>query len=442
MKAEVAAWCEKEALFSRGDNVLCAVSGGADSMAMLWCLYVLREELCITVAAAHFNHHLRGAEADRDEAFVKAFCQAHGIPLWVGGAEVAQYAAEHAMGIEEAARECRYAFLRSCACDKLATAHTADDNAETVLLHLLRGSGLRGLCGIPPKRGKLVRPLLSVTRGQIVAFLQAEGITWVEDSTNAGEICMRNRLRHGVMPSLHAMMPRLSERLTVQSRLLREEDQYLDELASALLWEENGVYACAPLRAAPEVLQRRALRLMTRGVLAQDVSFAHIAALQGILTSPNPSAQCALPHGYIARRRYDGIELVRDTATTFPETALQIPGETFLPGLGAKITCEITENFKKSVNSPFRFAVKYDMITQSILWIRPRRGGDQMSVDGVHRKTLKKLFIERRIPRAERERTAVLTDGERVLAVAGIGTDPRFLPAEGEPAAIIQISFS
>ncbi len=442
MKAEVAAWCEKEALFSRGDNVLCAVSGGADSMAMLWCLYVLREELCITVAAAHFNHHLRGAEADRDEAFVKAFCQAQGIPLRVGGAEVAQYAAEHAMGIEEAARECRYAFLRSCACDKLATAHTAEDNAETVLLHLLRGSGLRGLCGIPPKRGKLVRPLLSVTRGQIVAFLQAEGITWVEDSTNAGETCMRNRLRHGVMPSLHAMMPRLSERLTVQSRLLREEDQYLDELASALLREENGVYDCAPLRAAPEVLQRRALRLMTRGVLAQDVSFAHIAALQGILTSPNPSAQCALPHGYIARRRYDGIELVRDTAATFPETALQIPGETFLPELGAKITCEITENFKKSVNSPFRFAVKYDMITQSILWIRPRRGGDQMSVDGVHRKTLKKLFIERRIPRAERERTAVLTDGERVLAVAGIGTDPRFLPAEGEPAAIIQISFS
>ena len=442
MKAEVAAWCRNEALFSQGDNVLCAVSGGADSMAMLWCLYALREELCITVAAAHFNHHLRGAEADRDEAFVKAFCQAHDIPLTVGGGEVAQYAAEHSMGIEEAARECRYAFLRSCACDKLATAHTADDNAETVLLHLMRGSGLRGLCGIPPKRGKLVRPLLSVTRGQIVAFLQAEGIAWVEDSTNAEETCLRNRLRHSVMPVLNEMMPRLSERLTVQSQLLRQEDQYLDALASALLREENGVYACAPLRAAPEVLQRRALRLMTRSVLAQDVSFVHIAALQSILASPDPSAQCALPHGYIARRRYDGIEIVQETRAAFPETALQIPGATVLPDLGIKITCEITENFKKSINSPFRFAVKYDMITQSILWIRPRKSGDQMSVDGVHRKTLKKLFIERRIPRAEREHTAVLTDGERVLAVAGIGMDPRFLPAEGEPAAIIQISFS
>lgn len=442
LKAEVCAWCEKEALFARGDRVLCAVSGGADSMAMLWSLYGLREALGITVSAAHFNHRLRGAESDRDEAFVRTFCQAHGIPLTVGSADVAQYAENHAMGIEEAARECRYAFLQTCPCDKLATAHTADDNAETVLLHLLRGSGLRGLCGIPPKRGKLVRPLLSVMRGQIEAFLRQEGIAWVEDSTNAEEICMRNRLRHGIMPALNEMMPRLSERLTVQSHLLREEDAYLDALASSLLREEKGVYSCAPLLAAPEVLQRRALRLMTRSVLAQDVSFAHIVALQGILASPNPSAQCALPHGYIARRRYDGIELVRDTAVTFPETALQIPGEASIPALGMKITCERTENFKKSVNSPFRFAVKYDMITQSILWIRPRRIGDQMSVDGVHRKSLKKLFIERRIPRAERERTAVLTDGERVLAVAGIGTDLRFFPAEGEPAAIIQISFS
>ena len=431
MKAEVAAWCEKEALFAEGDSVLCAISGGADSMAMLWCLYRLREQLGITVAAAHFNHRLRGAEADRDEAFVRNFCQAHGIPLTVGSADVAQYAGEHAMGIEEAARECRYAFLQSCACDKLATAHTADDNAETILLHLLRGSGLRGLCGIPPKRGKLVRPLLSVTRGQIVAFLQAEGIAWVEDSTNAEETCLRNRLRHSVMPVLRDMMPRLSERLTAQSHLLRQEDRYLDELAAALLQRNDGVYACAPLLAAPEVLQRRALRLMTRDVLAQDVSLAHITALQGILISPNPSAQCALPHGFVARRRYDGIEILRETAKTFPATALPIPGETVLSELGMKITCRFTENFKKSVNSPFRFAIKYDMIAQSILWIRPRRSGDQMSVDGVHRKTLKKLFIERHIPRAERERTAVLTDGERVLAVAGIGADLRFIPAEG-----------
>lgn len=441
MRAEVAAWCREEALFTAGDRVLCALSGGADSTAMLWCLHSLREELGITVAAAHFNHRLRGEESDRDEAFVREFCKAHGIPLTVGSAEVAQYAKTHGQTLEEAARECRYAFLQSLPCDKLATAHTADDNAETVLLHLLRGSGLRGLCGIPPKRGNVVRPLLSVTRAQIVAYLQAEGIAWVEDSTNTEEFCTRNRLRRRVMPALYALSPRLSERLTTQSRLLREEDAYLDSLAAALLQEKNGVYARAPLLAAPEVLQRRALRLMARRVLPQDVSFAHIDAMRRILASENPSAQCALPQGFVARRRYDGMELVRETEEAFPITALQIPGETVIPVLGMKITCEIAENFKKIANTPFRFAVKYDMITQSILQVRSRRRGDRMSVDGVHSKTLKKLFIERRIPRAERDRTAVLASGDAVLAVAGIGADLRYTPAAGEPAAILQIEF-
>lgn len=437
MKAEVARFCREEGLFSAGDRVVCALSGGADSMAMLWCLHSLQAELGITVSAAHFNHRLRGAEADRDEAFVRAFCAGHGIALTVGSADVAQYAKDHGQSLEEAARECRYAFLLSLPCDKLATAHTADDNAETVLLHLLRGSGLRGLCGIPPRRGSIVRPLLSVTREQVAAFLRAESIAWVEDSTNAEEFCARNRLRRRVLPELRALSPQLSGHLTAQSRLLREEDAYLDELAAALLREEDGVFACAPLREAPPVLQRRALRLMTRRVLPQDMTFAHIAALQALLVSPDPSAQCDLPGGVIARRRYDGLELTRPSPETFPETPLSVPGETLLPVPGLKITCEITENFKKIANTPFRFAIKYDMITQSIL--RPRRSGDRMSTDGVHTKTLKKLFIERRVPRAQRGVTAVLAGGSNVLAVAGIGADARYIPAAGEPAVIIQI---
>ena len=439
MKAEVARFCREEGLFSAGDRVVCALSGGADSMAMLWCLHSLQAELGITVSAAHFNHRLRGAEADRDEAFVRAFCAGHGIALTVGSADVAKYAAAHGKSVEEAARECRYAFLLSLPCDKLATAHTADDNAETVLLHLLRGSGLRGLCGIPPRRGSIVRPLLSVTREQVAAFLRAENIAWVEDSTNAEEFCARNRLRRRVLPELRALSPQLSGHLTAQSRLLREEDAYLDELAAALLREEDGVFACAPLREAPPVLQRRALRLMTRRVLPQDVTFAHIAALQALLVSPDPSAQCDLPGSVIARRRYDGLELTRPSPETFPETPLSVPGETLLPVPGLKITCEITENFKKIANTPFRFAIKYDMITQSIL--RPRRSGDRMSTDGVHTKTLKKLFIERRVPRAQRGVTAVLASGSNVLAVAGIGADVRYIPAAGEPAVLIQIEF-
>ena len=208
MRAEVLSWCRREGLIAAGDRVLCAVSGGADSMAMLWCLHSLREELSISVCAVHFNHRLRGAESDRDEAFVRAFCAEHGIELTVGTAAVDAYTAS---GVEETARRLRYAFFETLPCDKLATAHTADDNAETVLLHLLRGAGLRGLCGIPPRRGRYIRPLLCVTRGQITDYLRQEGIMWVEDSSNAADDCRRNRLRHQVMPLLKLEMPELAD---------------------------------------------------------------------------------------------------------------------------------------------------------------------------------------------------------------------------------------
>lgn len=427
----------------RGKHVLVALSGGADSVALLHLLDRNRTAYDLHLTAAHLHHGIRGCDADDDAALCRNLCAGLGIRLIEGRVDVPQLARERGQGLEEAARDARYAFLRQartdCGADVIALAHHLDDQAETVLMHLLRGSGLRGLCGIPPRRGSIVRPLLSVTREQVAAFLRAESIAWVEDSTNAEEFCARNRLRRRVLPELRALSPQLSGHLTAQSRLLREEDAYLDELAAALLREEDGVFACAPLREAPPVLQRRALRLMTRRVLPQDMTFAHIAALQALLVSPDPSAQCDLPGSVIARRRYDGLELTRPSPETFPETPLSVPGETILPVPGLKITCEITENFKKIANTPFRFAIKYDMITQSIL--RPRRSGDRMSTDGVHTKTLKKLFIERHVPRAQRGVTAVLASGSDVLAVAGIGADVRYIPAAGEPAVLIQIEF-
>ena len=148
----------KMGLIKKGDNIVCAVSGGADSMALLWSLYLLKEEWDLDLSAAHFNHHLRGAESDRDEQFVREFCDGYGIPLHVGSADVKP----GKKGLEAAAREARYAFLRSLP-GKIATAHTADDNAETVLMHLVRGTGLKGLGGIMPKNGNVIRPLLGTT---------------------------------------------------------------------------------------------------------------------------------------------------------------------------------------------------------------------------------------------------------------------------------------
>ena len=190
--------------------MLCAVSGGVDSMYLLHRMAELGAQRGFAVGCAHFNHGLRGAESDRDEAFVRAQCEKLGVPFYAGRGDVASV---RGMGTEAAARELRYAFLTHCAdehgYDWIATAHTADDNAETLLLNLARGCGLRGLTGIPPQRGKLLRPMLDTTRAQAEAYLTARAIPHVEDSTNAADTYARNRVRHHAVPALESVNHRL-----------------------------------------------------------------------------------------------------------------------------------------------------------------------------------------------------------------------------------------
>lgn len=434
MRAEFLARCR--GLFTAGDRVISAASGGTDSMALLWLLHTCREALGITVCAAHFNHCLRGAEADADEVFVRTFCEAHQIEFYAGRADVAAFARENGLTLEEAARDKRYAFLFSLPGDKLATAHNADDNAETVLLHLLRGSGLRGLCGIAPARGKLVRPMLSFTRAEIVRFLTEEGIPWREDATNAEDDCLRNRLRHRVMPLLYDEAPDLRRKLLRQGEILRGEDELLDELAEELLESDGEGYRIAPILSAPDALQKRALRLILREFLPQNAAQVHITALQALIRSDDPSAQADLPGGLTARRRYGTLRVsAQGTPPTFSETPLNVPGVTRLPGL--KITCVVTEKDQKEGNTPFHFAVNCDMIATDALYLRPRRPGDRMRMDGGYTKTLKKLLIEQKVPRDEREKLPVLTDGRRVIAVLGLGVSADCRAQENGRALII-----
>lgn len=427
-------------LFAPNEHVLCAVSGGADSMALLCLLLKVREELSVTVAAAHFNHRLRGAESDRDEAFVRDFCQAHGIELTVGTADVKAYAEANGKSIEEAARILRYDFLTGLPCDKIAVAHNADDNAETVLLHLLRGSGLRGLCGIAPMRGKIVRPLLHVSHAELEQFLRAEGIAWVEDSTNTNTDYARNRIRHEIMPLLKKENPNLLNTLRSQSALLRKDDELLDSQAQALVdaARQDGFYRCDVLNTAPDALQKRALRIILRKHLPQDVTLRHIESIQSLLVNPSPSAQLSLPHGLTMRRRYGLFEITADLQEkNFLPTRLNIPGETEIPSLGVKINCKITKNLQIISNNPFHFAIRYDMIAPHEVYARPRQVGDALTLSC--RKRLKKWFIERKLPACERERAIVLSCGEAVVAVPILGVDRAYRPSVGEDALLISI---
>ncbi len=199
-----------------GEKVVCAVSGGADSMALLWGLYLLKDTLSLDLSAAHFNHRLRGEESDRDEAFVREFCGSYGIPFVAENAQVTA----GKKGLEAAARDARYAFLMTLP-GKIATAHTADDNAETILMHLVRGTGLKGLGGIAPVNGNLIRPMLNITRDEVLSFLKSYHIPYVEDSSNAGDAFLRNRLRHHVMPLLKQENPSLTMNLSAMALRLR-----------------------------------------------------------------------------------------------------------------------------------------------------------------------------------------------------------------------------
>ena len=213
--AGFAALTREYAMLPAGGHVLCAVSGGADSVCLLHLLKGQAEAADFSLTAAHFDHGLRGEDSRRDAAFVAQLCRDWGVPCVTGSGDVAVEAGRRGAGLEETARDLRYAFLEEAAdavdADVIATAHNAGDNVETLLLHLIRGSGLQGLAGIPPRRGRLVRPLLATSRAEITAYLEAHGLPHVEDASNADPAFARNKLRHQVLPLLRDLNPRLEE---------------------------------------------------------------------------------------------------------------------------------------------------------------------------------------------------------------------------------------
>lgn len=233
MNRKVAACIRRYGMIDPGDMVWVALSGGADSVSLLHVLAGLRESLGFSLGALHLNHNLRGAESRRDELFVRRLCAEMDIPLRVGSADIAKEAKKRGLSVEACAREARYAFFHRHGKDgKAATAHTLTDNGETILLNLIRGTGLRGLCGIPPVRGNIIRPLLGCTRGDVEAYCALHRLRYVTDSTNRSDSYTRNRLRHRVMPLLLEENPRLEETLGQMGSLLRQDADWLDAQAA------------------------------------------------------------------------------------------------------------------------------------------------------------------------------------------------------------------
>lgn len=400
-----------------GDSVTCAVSGGADSMALLFAMYLLAPKLRIQLSAAHFNHRLRGEESDRDEAFVRDFCAGYNISFYSGSGSVIS----GEKGLEAAAREARYAFLDELP-GKIATAHTANDNAETVLMHMVRGTGLRGLGGIAPVRGKLIRPMLSVTRREVLAFLEEYHIPYVEDSSNKTDDFLRNRLRHHLMPILEQENPCFAENTSAMALRLREDEATLSGIA-----EQKEMPSVEQLRQMPRSQRSRELTAILKHFGVCEPEAEHISLAESLVFSQKPSAKAYFPNGVIISRNYDRLENCEEAEPLTP-TLLTCPGITELSELGLRVVCEPV---KKGHCQTDCFTVS----PVGQLVIRSRLAQDEMRLAG-GTKALKKIFIDRKIPVSTRMQIPVIADDCGVVGVYGIGVNRDRMKEEG-----IQIRF-
>lgn len=447
-------------------TVLAAVSGGADSMALLRILLDLAPRLRLRVVAAHLDHGIRGESAVEDARFVAREVRRLGVRCIVGRADVPRRARSRCISIEMAAREARYEFLarsaRRAGANVIATAHTADDQAETVLLKLARGAGPQGLGGIPyagSARGvPVVRPLLDVTRAQIVAYLNGQGQPWREDETNSDPAHLRNRVRAEVLPLLErALNPDVRVALRRTAEIIRAESEWMDEAARRALrgaasrrGKGDAVLEAERLAALPLALRRRAIRiwLADRGVPVEALDFGAVARVAGLLGRRTGSASVQLPDGWLVRRAYG--RLIAETADRRAgdcpfRVALNVPGETVVAGrfrVSASVGPGIVrERADRPGRLPARASISLRAVGRRRLYVRSLHPGDRFRPFGLGgERKLQDILVDAKVPRPERAGLPVLECAGEIAWVPGYRIAEGWqVPDGSEPALQIRI---
>ncbi len=409
-------------LIPAGCGVLAGVSGGADSVALLCALKELSAELGFVLFAAHLNHGIRGDEAEGDQQYVGQLCEKLGVPLYEERLDIPAIAASEGKTLEQAAREQRYAFferaLKKCGAERIAVAHHMEDQAESIMLHLIRGSGLRGLTGMKHMRGNIIRPFLNLHRRDIEAYLAEKGIAYRTDSTNLDRDASRNRLRLDVMPYLaEHINPAVTEVLCSMGTLLSEDESYLAKEAEQALNRaktERG-YDRAMLSGLPLPIKSRAVRLaVEKAGVYSDIDRIHAEKLMELLDA-RTGASLDLPH-IAAWVSYGDICFGKRAEKQAWEIPFVFPGETVVPGgLFFADTAEgdiIKDNLVGFMDM--------DRLPGGTV-VRPRREGDVFRPCGAPgSKKLKAVFIDRKIPREEREKPGIF-HGSELLFMPGLG---------------------
>lgn len=406
---QAAAWAEQWGMFPRGCLALCAVSGGRDSMVLLRFLYELGREQGFSVACAHFNHHLRPT-AGRDEDFVRTWAGEHGIPCRIGGGDVAAYCAGRGLSIEEGARQLRYAFLeearRDLGADVIATGHHLADQAETVLLNLVRGTGLEGLRGIAAVKGRLVRPLLTTAPEELAAYAAAHSLPYVEDESNRDLAYSRNRLRAQVLPVLRELNGAALENIHRAACTAAETAAWCREEAHRRLRELGDPIPYAAFRAQPLMLRKEQVRLLLGRLPAglRDVTAGQITAAADL----GRGGYLQLPGGIYAAAEGGVFTVGVQTAPPPP-----VP----LPALGtAAWGGWLVSRGEEGAGETLRLPIGEDA---EEVTLGPWDPSGRMETP-TGRRSMKRIFADHRIPVSRREEYPVVYAGGQALAILSV----------------------
>ncbi len=419
-KKKIREFIEKNSMLNKGDRVVLGLSGGPDSVCLFFMLLGLREEYNLDIHALHVNHCIRGEDADEDQAYVESLCKDYQVPLKVVRVDIPALVKESGRSEEEEARMARYEAFEAYADElskesqadnvKIAIAHNADDNAETVIFHMARGTGLDGMCGIAPTRGRIIRPLLEVPKAEIMEFIQENEISYCVDETNSMVCYDRNRIRHNILPELSEINSKALEHITDMCNRLTEVADYISIEAHGLLEisrEDGNKLRKRAFVTAPKVIASQALKEYLSSFMPnqKDVSAVHIESILGLLQEDG-ERQVQLPYKKTLIISYEHL-YVQDEASE-EETQGTFSYREFDLEQGMKYP---TETYTKWFDC--------DKISDNIV-IRTRAEGDYLTIDSAgNHKSIQDYFVDEKIPRHKRDSIMMVCDGSHVMWVVG-----------------------
>ena len=429
MLTKVKEWIDARNLLVEGDRVLVACSGGPDSLALLYVLCHLQSDYHFYLAAAHVDHMFRGRESAEDAAFVRKTCTQLGIKCYQTAINVPEYIKKTGRSTEDAARILRYAFLRQTArsegLNKIATGHNRDDQAETVLLNLLRGAGGAGLAGMQAVTKDIIRPLLNTTRQEIEEYCKVNHLKPRFDSTNAHTDYTRNRIRLELLPILQEYNANIKDALYRTAMLVGDEHDFIRQYVlklthSGVVFERDGIttFDCKRLQQEHPAVQRELLRTIIekkRGDL-KGITFWHVEQLVKMLLHRTVGSKLVLPGGLVAKKGYGTLELgsavfTASSSVTIPNPgiAIAIPGTTTIPELGIRVIAKVWETKPFNVDS---CSAVFDLDTLQLpVYVRTRLAGDRFCPCGMQgHKKLKDFFIDVKILQEKRDNVPIFTD--------------------------------